>query len=77
MDTMVTTVIEDVDIVKMEHIATVLQENAPKDVKNIGMDRIVTVKVQFMLYFIFLYLQVYKNVFFHLTAIRLVSNVLQ
>ena len=61
---MVTTVIEDVDIVKMEHIATVLQENAPMYVKNIGMDRIVTVKVQFMLYFIFLYLLVYKNVFF-------------
>ena len=61
---MVTTAIEDVDIVKMEHIATVLLENAPMDVKNIGMDRIVTVKVQFMLYFIFLYLHVYKKVIF-------------
>ena len=49
---MVTTAIEDVDIVKMEHIVTVLLENAPKDVKNIGMDRFVTVKVQFMLSFI-------------------------
>ena len=42
---MVTTAIEDVDIVKMKHIVTVLLENAPKDVINIGMDRFVTVKV--------------------------------
>ena len=46
---MVKTAIEDVDIVKMEHIVTVPLENAPQDVKNIGMDRFVTVKVQFKL----------------------------
>ena len=42
---MVRTAIKHVDIVKMEHIVKVLLEIAPKDVKNIGMDRFVTVKV--------------------------------
>ena len=57
---MVTTAIKHVDIVKMEQIVTVLLGNAPKDVKNIGMDRTVTVKIKFILCFIF-YILIYKK----------------
>ena len=58
------TVIEDVGIVKMEHIATVLLENAPMDVKNIKMDGIVTVCC-----ILLFYIYMYKVFFFHLTTI--------
>ena len=37
---MVMTAIKHVDIVKMEQIVTVLLGNAPKDVKNIGMESV-------------------------------------
>ena len=46
--------------VKMEQTVTVLLGNAPKDVKNIGMDRTVTVKIKFILCF-YLYLNIYKK----------------
>ena len=54
------TAIKHVDIEKMEQIVTVLLGNAPKDVKNIGMDRTVTVKINFFLCFNF-YILIYKK----------------
>ena len=56
------TAIKHVGIVKMEQIVTVLLGNAAKDVKNIGMERTVTVKIKFILCFYFLYLNIYLKI---------------